>query len=89
MSVSSETRDSILSALRRFVADAFREGRQAGLESGTPLVSSGIVDSAGVVQLVLFAEQRFGVVIADAEVKLETFDTLGALADLILSKRAS
>ena len=87
MAAPTETRDTILSALRRYVADSFREGRQAGLEPGTHLVSSGIVDSAGVVQLVLFAERRFGVVIEDAEVKLENFDTLATLADLILRKR--
>ena len=85
---TSESRDAIVSVLRRFVADAFRDGRQDDLQGGTRLVSSGIVDSAGVVQLVLFAENRFGVVIDDAEVKLENFDTLDTLADLIQRKGA-
>ncbi|HLU40462.1 MAG TPA: acyl carrier protein [Planctomycetota bacterium] len=84
-----ETRAQILAAVRTFVADSFRDGRADGLTDDLGLVTSGIVDSAGVVHLVQFLERRFSVAIADEEVGLQHFNTLAAIADLIAAKLAA
>ncbi|GAB4152069.1 MAG: hypothetical protein Fur0037_20830 [Planctomycetota bacterium] len=72
--------------IRRFVADWFRDGRPQGLESDTPLVTSGIVDSAGVLELVEFLERQFRIHITDADVSLRNCNTLAALTGLVLGK---
>jgi acyl carrier protein len=80
-------RPTILAEIRSFIADWFRDGREDGLEPDTPLVTSGIVDSAGVVEVVEFLERRFGVRLSDADVSLRNCNTLRGLSDLVLSRR--
>lgn len=80
------TRATILAEIRTFVATWFREGKEDGLSSDTPLVTSGIVDSAGVVEVVEFLERRFGVRIGDADISLRNCNTLQGLTDLVASR---
>ncbi|MCC6784166.1 MAG: acyl carrier protein [Planctomycetes bacterium] len=75
--------------IRRYVAVSFRDGRSEGLLPDTPLVSSGIVDSAGVLQLVEWLESAFGIAIPDEAVGIENFDSLRALARLVAELRAT
>jgi len=84
---SRPTRPEILADIRTFVATWFRDGREDGIEADTPLVTSGIVDSAGVVEVVEFLEQRFQVRITDADISLRNCNTLDGLADLVLQKQ--
>ncbi len=88
-SVESETRMRVLQEIRRYVAQNYRDGRTEGLEPHTPLVTSGIVDSAGIVGLVDWLETRFDVRIADDDVTLENFDTLQGLTALVERVRGS
>jgi acyl carrier protein len=52
--------------------------RQPGrtLAPDEPLLSSGLIDSFSVVELAMFVEDAFGVVLDDAELTRETIDTL-------------
>ena len=69
--------------IRRFIAWTFRDGSVAGLADDVPLVTSGLVDSAGVVEVVAFLEQQFGIRVLDEDVTVENFDTIGRLADYV------
>jgi acyl carrier protein len=80
-------RPTVLASIRTFVANWFRDGREEGLEADTPLVTSGIVDSAGIVEVVEFLERRFGVRLTDADINLQNCNTLAGLSDLVLSRR--
>jgi acyl carrier protein len=82
----SPNRATILAEIRTFVANWFRDGREDGLQPETPLVTSGIVDSAGVVEVVTFLEQRFGVRITDLDVSLRNCNTLQGLTELVASR---
>jgi len=79
----SAARQKALADLRTFVAQWFRDGREEGLEEDTPLVTSGIVDSAGVVEVIEFVERQFGVAIRDDDVSLQNCNTLAGWADLV------
>ena len=46
----------------------------------------GAIDSLGIVKLVAFLEQRFGVRIADDEVLPENFESVNAISDFVTSK---
>ena len=76
----------MLAQIRTFVADWFRDGRADGLEEDTPLVTSGIVDSAGVLEVVEFLEKQFGVEIRDADISLRNCNTLRGLSALVESR---
>ncbi len=51
-----------------------------------PLISNGLVDSFNLVDLSLFIEQTFNVLIDNTELTRETFDTLDQLASLVQSR---
>jgi acyl carrier protein len=82
----SAARQKALADLRTFVAQWFRDGREEGLEEDTPLVTSGIVDSAGVVEVIEFVERQFGVAIRDDDVSLQNCNTLAGWADLVAGR---
>ena len=79
----------IVAELRGFIAQWFRDGREDGLDGDTPLVTSGIVDSAGVLEVVDFVESRWPVSIGDEDLSLRNCNTLRAWADLVRQKLAS
>ena len=54
-----------------------------------PLISSGLIDSFGLVDLALFIEDTFGIRIEDVELTSSVFDTTSELAQLISKKLPS
>lgn len=78
--------DSTLQAIRGFVVEHYLDGAGAALQPATPLVTSGILDSHGVLDLIGFLEERFSIRIADDEVGIDTFNTLEALSSLVCRK---
>lgn len=83
---SRQSRPRILAEIRAFVAEWFRDGRDEGLEPETPLVTSGIVDSAGVLELVEFLERRFHIKVQEADLTLRNCNTLTALTELVAQR---
>jgi acyl carrier protein len=46
-------------------------------------LQEGIVDSVGVLELVLFVEEKFGVAVDDQDITPDNFDSVNRLADYI------
>jgi acyl carrier protein len=74
--------------LRAFVEDNFlaRKGR-TDVTNDESLLDGGLVDSAGIFELVGFVEKTFGVQIDDTEIVPEHFDSINSLAAFVRSKR--
>ena len=53
------------------------------IDAHTPLFSTGIVDSFGVLELIAFLEDTFGVDIDPARHELSEFDTAAKIASLV------
>lgn len=47
-----------------------------GLDADTPLVTTGLIDSVGLVRLATFLERQLGIRIPDREINAEHFDTI-------------
>ena len=75
-------------ALAEFVRNELLHGRKVALTSDADLLSAGIVDSLGILRLVAFIEERFGVKVPDEDVVFENFQSLQAMANYV-SARAS
>ncbi len=58
----------------------------ADLDNDTPLIDEGVLDSTGVLEMVLFAEEELGVLISDEEVLPERFASVNALAGFVTEK---
>jgi acyl carrier protein len=57
-----------------------------GLAPEDDLIGSGIVDSMGVLQVVTFIERTYDARVADDEITLKNFRTLGAIARFVGAK---
>lgn len=61
----------------------------SNLTSDTKLFVEGIFDSMGFVLLLDFLEEKFNVVLADNELIEENFESINAIAYLVLSKNSA
>jgi acyl carrier protein len=75
--------------LREFIASnfLFTDGRTEFADDQS-LVQSGIIDSTGVLELIAFLEDRFGVVPTDDELTPDNLDSLDRLATFIARKQS-
>lgn len=76
------------SLIREFLTTTLIKDKTAVIDDDTPLLTSGLVDSLGVVRLVAFVEDRLGVKIPLEDITIENFETL-ALIDLYLQSRSA
>ena len=58
------------------------------LDDDQPLIESGIIDSLGVLRILSFLDEAFGIDLSSEEIKLENFTTVRSICDLI-SKRGA
>lgn len=74
--------------IKQFVRDELMAGSGVALENDTPLISSGIVDSIGLLQLIAFVEEQFGLDIDDGDILPDYFETVNDLKAFIESLQA-
>jgi len=74
--------------VRAFIVDNFLFGSADGLEDHTSFLDEGIIDSTGILELVLFLEETYDVRVGDEDVVPENFDSLDAV-DSYLQKRGA
>jgi acyl carrier protein len=72
--------------IRSFILEKFPLARKRGITDADPLLESGIVDSMGVLELVTFVEQEFGVKVSDEELVPENFQSIRLLAEFVVAK---
>ncbi len=74
--------------IRAFMIEHFPLARKSGLKNASEnWLESGMVDSLGILDLVHFLEEAFGVVVADEELLPENFATLMAVSAFVRSKK--
>jgi acyl carrier protein len=61
--------------IRTFLVDNFLFGRSEGLKESDSLLGN-VIDSTGVLELVMFLQDRFGITVEDDEVTTENLDSL-------------
>ncbi len=69
--------------LAEFIRREVAKDPRCNLEPDTPLVSSGLVDSISLIQVLVFVEDSFGVVIPDEAATAASMDTLRSILGLI------
>jgi acyl carrier protein len=68
--------DSITRDIREFVVSNFLYGQDGVLSEEQSFLENGIIDSTGVLELVAFLEQHFGIAVGDRELLPENLDSL-------------
>ena len=76
------------STLRNFVIQNFLYGdRNAALDNNDSFLEKGIVDSTGVLELVSYLEETFGIKVEDEEIIPDNFDSIATLTRYIERKQ--
>jgi acyl carrier protein len=69
--------------LLNYVKEELLHGRKVELRADEDLLSSGIVDSLGILKLVGFVEDHFGIQVPDEDVVHENFHSIQALSSYL------
>lgn len=79
--------EDLAKRVRTFVVDNFLFGEdRPALRAETSFVESGIIDSTGVLELVGFLEEAFGIEVADDEMTLANLDSIASVARFVARK---
>jgi len=61
----------------------------AEIDRDTPLFSAGIIDSAGMVDLIVFVESTAAVKFGPDDISLDNLDSLGRILDFVAAQRVA
>jgi acyl carrier protein len=79
--------ETIAPVLRSYIAsNLLFTGDSFGYSDDASFLGEGIIDSVGVMELVLFVEQEFSIKVEDRDVTRENFDSVNNLSRYIASQ---
>ena len=88
MSNNGQDLTHIIERARKYVLENFLYARtDVQLAETEQLLERGIIDSMGVLELISFVQEEFGVHVVDDEITEENFGTLAAIAGYVLRKQ--
>ena len=85
---ASANKEELISRLREFVVETFLLGEgEDELETEGSLLEQGVLDSTGVIELVSFVEEEYGIEVPDQDVVPDNFGSIAGLATYVLNRR--
>ena len=81
------TPNNVSSEVRKFVTTNFYVAEPSSLRDEDSLLDKGIIDSTGVIELIGFLEETFGIKVEDAEMVPENLDSIARMAAFVQRKR--
>jgi len=75
--------------VREFVTSNFYVADPKTLEDRTSLLDQGIIDSTGVLEVIMFIESTFGVTVEDSEMLPENLDSIERIAAFVARKQVA
>ena len=97
MQVTSKTTSGTIPSMKQgikgktlaYIADNLMMGMSAGdLTDDSSFLERGIIDSTGVIELIAFIEETFGIEVDDDEIVPENLDSLRNVERFVLAKLA-
>jgi acyl carrier protein len=73
--------------IRGFLSSNFYISDAGALEDSTSLLDQGIIDSTGVLEVIGFLEETFGITVEDSELLPENLDSIDGIARYIARKK--
>lgn len=82
--------DDVRQALRDFILTTFLPGEAPeSLKDSTRLISSGVITSLSMLELVTFIEETFAVTVQPEDLGVPRMDSVDLLVELVASRRRS
>jgi acyl carrier protein len=80
---------NVRQTIRTFILDNYMHGASpSDLDDAASFIESGIIDSTGVMELILFIENELGVKVEDTEILPENLDSVERVCRYLESKRS-
>ncbi|MGH9211587.1 MAG: acyl carrier protein [Acidimicrobiales bacterium] len=79
--------DDVAGRVRGFLVETFLLGDDDGFRADESLLDAGIIDSTGVMEVVTFLEDSFGISIDDDELVADNLDSVDRLAAFVGRKQ--
>jgi acyl carrier protein len=77
---------SVEAKIRAYIAENFLFGDSAQLAMDDSFLDKGIIDSTGILEIVMFLEEQFGIKVADSEMLPENLDSIRNIVRFIAKK---
>ncbi|CAN7156994.1 MULTISPECIES: acyl carrier protein [Neorhizobium] len=81
--------EAIENSVREFIAENFLFRADAQVSNTQSLLESGVIDSTGVLELIAFLEQTYGITVADDEIVPENLDSIDNMTSYLSIKLAA
>jgi acyl carrier protein len=76
----------IKSEIRKFIVENYLYGQDDGFKEDDSFMNKGLIDSTGVLELVSFIEEKYGISVPDEELVPANLDSVENLANFIRGK---
>jgi acyl carrier protein len=78
----------VVNEIRNFIVDNFLFGdTTVPLGEDDSLLQKGLIDSTGILEVVQFIEEKFGIAVEDDELVPENLDSISAIARYVMRKQ--
>lgn len=77
---------AVAQQVREFIVTNFLYGQACTLKDDDSFLGEGIVDSTGVLQLVAFLEETYGITVEDEDLTPENLDSINSVAAYLCRK---
>ncbi|SMH44513.1 acyl carrier protein [Azospirillum agricola] len=76
-----------LPEIRAFIVENFLLGKDSGFDNGESLLESGIIDSTGIMHVVAFLEERFGITVDDEDMIADNLESVNRITAFVERKQ--
>ena len=72
--------------LKEYIREELMNGSNNELDESENLLAAGIIDSLGILRLVSFVEEKFGIEVPDEDVTIDNFQSVKSMSDYVASQ---
>ncbi len=72
--------------IREFICETLYVDEEEGLRDDESLLERGVLDSTGVIEVVAFLEERFGIIVEDSEIHPANLDSIDRMVQFVERK---
>lgn len=76
-----------LPEIRAFIVENFLLGKDSGFDNSESLLESGVIDSTGIMHVVAFLEERFGIAVEDDDMVADNLESVDRIAAFVGRKQ--
>jgi acyl carrier protein len=87
---TDEAMEEIRQKIRKYILDSFLfTAKEDSLDNDKSFLQNGIIDSTGILEVIGFIEEEFGIKVEDEEIVPANLDSINLISGYITRKRAS